>query len=108
MAGVYDLELMFEKGDISTAMRGQAYLEQVLGDDKAALRARSPAHHADAISAAVLLAHGDLDERAPIEHAHRMRRALRKAGNPLSGSVVAGKDMVSLKKTTGAISTSKC
>ena len=82
MAGVYDLELMFEKGDISTAMRGQAYLEQVLGDDKAALRARSPAHHADAISAAVLLAHGDLDERAPIEHAHRMRRALRKAGNP--------------------------
>jgi dipeptidyl aminopeptidase/acylaminoacyl peptidase len=80
-AGVYDLELMFERGDIRTAMKGQAYLERVLGEDKALLRAWSPVHNAERIRAAVLLAHGDLDERAPIEHALRMRRALTRAGN---------------------------
>lgn len=82
LAGVYDLELMFDKGDIRTSMKGQAYLEEILGDDPVSLRRRSPVHNAEHIRAAVLLAHGDLDERAPIEHALRMRKALRRAGNP--------------------------
>ena len=80
-AGVYDLELMFDRGDIRTAMKGQAYLERVLGEDEALLRAWSPVHNAERIRAAVLLAHGDLDERAPIEHALRMRSALEDVGN---------------------------
>ena len=74
MAGVYDLELMFEKGDISTAMRGQAYLEKCSATTRPPF-ARARRASCGRISAAVLLAHGDLDERAPIEHAHRMRRA---------------------------------
>jgi Dipeptidyl aminopeptidases/acylaminoacyl-peptidases len=71
---------MFEAGDVKTRMSGMRYLERILGEDEALLRARSPVHNAGRIEAAVLLGHGELDERAPIEHARRMRQALEAAG----------------------------
>ena len=80
-AGVYDLELMFDAGDVKTRMSGMSYLRRVLGDDDELLRARSPVHNAERIRAAVLLGHGELDDRAPIQHAQRMRRALERAGH---------------------------
>jgi acylaminoacyl-peptidase len=79
-AGVYDLELMFDAGDVKTRMSGMSYLKRVLGEDADLLRSRSPVHNAERIRAAVLLGHGELDDRAPIQHAHRMRRALERAG----------------------------
>ena len=82
MAGVYDLTLMFEKGDIQTIARGQDYLKEAVGTDEADMRARSPVYNADKIKAAVMLIHGRDDERAPFEHAVRMRAALTKAGKP--------------------------
>jgi dipeptidyl aminopeptidase/acylaminoacyl peptidase len=81
MAGVYDLPLMFEKGDIRSVERGQNYLRTVLGTDKDDLRSRSPVYNADKIRIPVLLLHGEDDERAPFEHAKRLRAALEKAGN---------------------------
>ncbi len=79
-AGIYDLPLMFERGDIPEAEAGVNFLESVLGTDEADLKARSPVYHADRIKASVMLVHGKLDERAPFVHAQRMRQALRDAG----------------------------
>jgi dipeptidyl aminopeptidase/acylaminoacyl peptidase len=82
MAGVYDLPLMFEKGDIQTARAGLRYLRMAVGTDEAELKRRSPVYNADQIKVPVLLMHGKLDDRAPYEHAKRLRDALVKAGNP--------------------------
>jgi dipeptidyl aminopeptidase/acylaminoacyl peptidase len=82
MAGVYDLSLMFDEGDIQTVKSGVNYLKDVLGTDMEDLKRRSPVYNADKIHAAVLLLHGKDDRRAPLEHAKRMRAALEKAGNP--------------------------
>jgi dipeptidyl aminopeptidase/acylaminoacyl peptidase len=82
MAGVYDLPLMFEKGDIQSVESGVNYLKKAIGTDEQELRRRSPVYNAEKIKAKVLLLHGKLDERAPYEHARRMRDALEKAGNP--------------------------
>ena len=80
MSGVYDLPLMFEKGDIKDLDRGVQYLKEAVGTDENDMRARSPVYNADKIKAAVMLIHGRDDERAPFEHALRMRGALQKAG----------------------------
>jgi dipeptidyl aminopeptidase/acylaminoacyl peptidase len=82
MAGVYDLPLMFDKGDIQTLERGVNYLREAVGTDAEDMRERSPVSHADKMKAAVMLIHGKDDERAPFEHALRMRAALTKAGKP--------------------------
>jgi len=81
-AGVYDLPLLFEKGDIQMFSRGVAYLKDAIGQDKEDLRSRSPVYNAKAIRAKVLLMHGANDMRAPLAHAQRMRDALTEAGNP--------------------------
>lgn len=75
-AGVYDLELLFKSGDVPDSLSGMAYLDRVLGDDVAKLRAQSPMYNAQNIKAPVLLIHGKEDWRADYEHAKRMRAAL--------------------------------
>jgi dipeptidyl aminopeptidase/acylaminoacyl peptidase len=80
MAGVYDLPLMYERGDVQTIRRGVEYLKMVLGTDMEELKRRSPVYNAEKIRASVMLIHGSLDARAPMEHAKRMREALAKAG----------------------------
>lgn len=74
--GVYDLELMYESGDIPDSRSGVAYLNRVLGDDRADLRSRSPVHLARDIEVPVLLIHGKEDWRADYKQAKRMRSAL--------------------------------
>ena len=80
MSGVYDLGLMFERGDIADAERGLSYLREVLGDDRSVLDSRSPVANAAGIRAKVMLIHGRQDQRAPFEHAVRMRDALTDLG----------------------------
>jgi len=75
-AGVYDLELMWESGDIPDSRRGRDYLQRVLGTDVAKLRAQSPVYNAQHIKAPVLLIHGKSDWRADYEQAERMKAAL--------------------------------
>lgn len=82
MAGVYDLNRMYTWGDIHRNHYGMVYLKTVLGQDKTQLAARSPVELASSITVPVLLAHGTLDGRVPIQHAQAMRDALRKAGHP--------------------------
>ena len=80
-AGIYDLTIMDSKGDVRRRRAGEQFIRRVLGSDEATLVATSPAHQANRIRAKVMLIHGGNDYRAPVEHAYRMRDALRKAGN---------------------------
>ena len=86
-AGVYDLNLMFEEGDISWNSAGINYLEKALGKDEKARADRSPANHADNIKAAIFLAHGGEDDRTPIEQYEAMKKALDKAKKPFKSLI---------------------
>ncbi len=88
-AGIYDLPMMFNKGDIKDQKSGRNYLQRVLGNDMQALAAVSPTSLADRIKVPVLLIHGEEDERAPIAQGIAMRDALEKSGNPAEWWAVA-------------------
>lgn len=81
-AGVYDLPMMFHKGDIQDSRSGRHYLAYAVGTDEASLRANSPADLADKINVPVFLIHGEKDERAPFAQAQAMRAALQAAHKP--------------------------
>ena len=82
VAGVYDLNIMKSEGDVPLKSFGIAYLDQVLGTDNAQLDLYSPVNQVGKLKAAVLIAHGKLDDRAPIEHALRLKKAMDEAGKP--------------------------
>ena len=86
LAGIYDLTAMDSYGDIRARRSGLHYLAKVLGSPEKR-RARSPVHQAGNIQAAVMLWHGSLDRRAPLEHAQRMRDALQDAGKTVEWHV---------------------
>ena len=79
-AGVYDIEMMFEEGDIPRILWGKSYLESQLGNDKELMRKHSPVHNVAKLKAPVLIAHGEKDVRVPIEHAEALRDAMDKHG----------------------------
>jgi dipeptidyl aminopeptidase/acylaminoacyl peptidase len=81
-AGIYDLDMMFNKGDIKTTKLGRSYLTTVIGRDEAELAANSPDHLADKITVPVLLVHGEDDERAPFAQFKAMRAAMDAAHKP--------------------------
>lgn len=81
-AGIYDLSMMYRKGDIRESRQGRSYLHLAIGDDPAVLAANSPAELAGQIRIPVLLIHGKDDQRAPFAQAKAKRSALKDAGNP--------------------------
>lgn len=81
-AGVYDLELMFNEGDIADTRSGTSYLKQVLGQDPQALKAMSPASNVDKLKAKLLLVHGGKDDRAPIEQLESLEKSLKAINYP--------------------------
>lgn len=78
--GVYDLNLMYTRGDIPQSMYGDNYLKMVLGEDQAVLRARSPAANVGRIKAKLMLIVGGQDRRVPPVQGQTLRSALNKAG----------------------------
>lgn len=80
VVGVYDIEMMFEEGDIPNLLYGKAYLEGQLGTDRELMRKYSPVHNVHKLKAPVLIAHGKKDVRVPIEHAEALRDAMEKHG----------------------------
>jgi dipeptidyl aminopeptidase/acylaminoacyl peptidase len=78
--GVYDLQEMYDSGDIPRYLGGVRFLERVLGTNKADLIARSPSKHADKISIPILMTAGMDDERAPPKQTQIMEAALKQAG----------------------------
>ncbi|RUL76801.1 S9 family peptidase [Dyella choica] len=81
-AGIYDLAMMYEKGDVKDRKAGRNYLEQAIGKDPNELAANSPDKLADKINVPVLLIHGEEDQRAPFAQAKAMRAALDAAHKP--------------------------
>ncbi|WMJ68284.1 S9 family peptidase [Stenotrophomonas sp. 24(2023)] len=80
--GVYDLPLMYARGDIQDEESGLNYLREWIGSPKA-LADRSPVNLAGQIKVPVFLAAGGQDMRAPVQHTERMEAALKKAGTPV-------------------------
>ncbi len=80
--GVYDLPMMFTRGDTQERKSGETFLKDWLGDPQK-LAAVSPVNLAAQIKVPVFLAAGGEDERAPILHTKRMEEALKKAGVPV-------------------------
>jgi dipeptidyl aminopeptidase/acylaminoacyl peptidase len=81
-SGIYDLKMMYKKGDISERKSGRSYLNTVIGRNDAELDANSPDKLADKINVPVLLVHGEDDQRAPFAQAKAMRTALDAAHKP--------------------------
>jgi dipeptidyl aminopeptidase/acylaminoacyl peptidase len=80
-AGVSDLLLMFDArwSDTSDAFKRHG-MPQLIGDrekDAAELAAHSPLQQAARIRSPLLLGHGRVDRRVPIEHGRRLRDAVR-------------------------------
>ena len=80
--GVYDLPMMFTRGDTQQSKSGETFLKDWLGDPQK-LAAVSPVNLAAQIKVPVFLAAGGEDQRAPIQHTKRMEAALKKAGVPV-------------------------
>ncbi|MFS1702452.1 alpha/beta hydrolase family protein [Alteromonas sp. AMM-1] len=78
--GIYDMAMMFEKGDIPDSRFGQNFLKQVLSKDEDKLDAFSPARHVDKIKAELFIVHGEQDERAHYDHALLLKSKLDEAG----------------------------
>ncbi|WP_018972811.1 alpha/beta hydrolase family protein [Rudaea cellulosilytica] len=78
--GVYDLPMMFKRGDIPESRFGKNYLKWALGENEEELRVRSPVAQADKIKAKVMLVVGGNDGRVPEEHGKAMRDALKAKG----------------------------
>lgn len=82
-SGVFDLAKLYKWGDIRRTDYGKEYLKRVLGEVPEDLAARSPAKLADKIAIPVLLAHGYLDDRAPVQHAQAMESAIKRKGGSI-------------------------
>jgi dipeptidyl aminopeptidase/acylaminoacyl peptidase len=91
--GVYDMPMMYTKGDISQRDSGKRFLNRTMGSDAAVLKAISPTELASKIKVPVFLAAGARDVRAPPEHTEAMRDALIKAGNPPEEVIIQSGEM---------------
>lgn len=80
--GVYDLPMLYVRGDTYQSDSDQTFLREWVGSS-AELAAVSPVNLADKIKVPVFLAAGGEDERAPIQHSKKMEAALKKAGVPV-------------------------
>jgi dipeptidyl aminopeptidase/acylaminoacyl peptidase len=78
--GVYDLPMMYTRGDVRNRDAGTNYLEEAMGTGREFLVANSPARNADKIKVPVFLIAGKEDFRAHPDHSRAMRDALQKVG----------------------------
>jgi dipeptidyl aminopeptidase/acylaminoacyl peptidase len=78
--GIYDLDLLFKKGDIPGSMFGRNYLKKVIGSDKSDIDEFSPARHVNKIKADLFIVHGEKDIRAHYDHALLLKENLDREG----------------------------
>ena len=91
--GVYDIDMMFKKGDIPQGASGQRYLRRTHGSSASEWAQNSPARRADEIKIPVYLAAGALDVRTPPEQTEFLGKALTAAGNPPEGMIIQSGEM---------------
>jgi len=91
--GVYDVDMMFKKGDIPEDESGQRYLRRTHGTDSKSWAENSPARRAAEVKIPVYLAAGARDVRTPPEQTELMNKALIAAGNPPEGMIIQSGEM---------------
>ena len=91
--GVYDIDMMFKRGDIPQTASGQRYLRRTHGSDVREWTDNSPARRAAEVKIPVYLAAGARDERTPPEQTELMNKALTEAGNPPEGMIIQSGEM---------------
>jgi len=91
--GVYDVEMMFKKGDIPQNNSGLRYLRRTHGTDAQEWAENSPARRAGEVNIPVYLAAGARDVRTPPEQTELMNRALIAAGNRPEGMIIQSGEM---------------
>ncbi|MEO6926537.1 MAG: prolyl oligopeptidase family serine peptidase, partial [Rhodanobacter sp.] len=74
--GVYDLPLLFHRGEIHESRFGKDFLERQVGDDMALLASHSPINQLDSLKAKVMLVVGGQDEIVPPIQGRRLHEAL--------------------------------
>jgi len=74
--GVYDLSLMYHRGDIPQSSFGEDYLKRQLGDDMKMLASHSPVNQLDSLKAKVMLVVGGKDQRVPEIQGLHLHQAL--------------------------------
>ncbi|HVH34611.1 MAG TPA: S9 family peptidase, partial [Tahibacter sp.] len=78
--GVYDLRLLYTRGNAQNSKFGTNYLKKTLGDDPAALVAGSPITQLDKIKAKLMLIVGGQDKIVPPVHGESVHNALEQRG----------------------------
>lgn len=91
--GVYDVDMLFKKGDIPQRESGQRYLRRTHGTDAAEWNKASPARRASEVKIPVFLAAGARDVRAVPEQTELMAKALTDAGNSPEGFIIQSGEM---------------
>jgi len=91
--GVYDVDMMFKKGDIPQSNTGLRYLRRTHGTDSNVWAENSPARRAAEVNIPVYLAAGARDVRTPPEQTELMNRALIAAGNRPEGMIIQSGEM---------------
>ena len=91
--GVYDVDMLFKKGDIPQRESGQRYLRRTHGTDAAEWNKASPARRAGEVKIPVFLAAGARDVRAVPEQTELMAKALTDAGNAPEGVIIQSGEM---------------
>jgi dienelactone hydrolase len=78
-AGIYDLRLMYSRGDTPQFLYGENYLKMVLGENQDELYDRSPIAHLDKLKANVMLIAGGADTRVPAVQGENLHNVLLRA-----------------------------
>jgi dipeptidyl aminopeptidase/acylaminoacyl peptidase len=78
--GVYDLGMLYTRGDIGQRDSGERFLAEAVGGGRENLNARSPNKLVDRIKTPILLVAGGQDVRAPAEHSKVFHSSLQRAG----------------------------
>tara|TARA_B110000503_G_scaffold102446_1_gene153027 strand:+ start:137 stop:532 length:396 start_codon:yes stop_codon:yes gene_type:complete len=78
--GVFDLEMLYNEGDIRGIKWGGKYLDKTLGKDPKKIKAMSPGLQVEKLEAPIIIVSGEDDQRAPVEHAYALAEALEQAG----------------------------
>lgn len=87
--GVYDLDLMFTKGDIQENKSGINYMTRVLPMDEKD-KIQNPILNTDKIKVPVFIIQGEEDVRVPKEHAFALRDALKARNHPVEWMMKSG------------------
>ncbi|WP_417437137.1 prolyl oligopeptidase family serine peptidase [Idiomarina abyssalis] len=80
--GVYDLNMMFQEGDIPETESGLNYLDMALPNTEEERNAQSPVHLVNKLKVPVFIIQGGKDVRVPPKQAYALRDALEERDHP--------------------------